>query len=90
MEAVFITNGGTRLVLIPEKEIETRLLQELLAKGDLKADVIKGPVDVLGSPAQGGLLLTPKDIDVTIKAEDVCGVQLAKEYMEESWEREIL
>ena len=90
MEAVFITNGGTRLVLIPEKEIERTLLEELLSKGSITADIIKGPVDIMGSPAQGGLLLTPKDRDVTIKTEDVRGVQLAKEYMEEQWETEIL
>lgn len=90
MEAVFITNGGTRLVLIPEKEIETHLLQELLAKGDLQADVIKGPVDVLGSPAQGGLLLTPKDRDVTSKSEDVRWVQFHETNLEESREAEVL
>lgn len=90
MEAVFITNGGTKLVLIPEKEIERHLLEELLAKGSVQADVVKGPVDVLGSPAQGGLLLTPKEHDVTSKTEAVRGVQLAKEYMEEQWETEIL
>ena len=90
MEAVFITNGGTRLVLIPEKEIETHLLQELLAKGDLQADVIKGPVVVLGSPAQGGLLLTPKDRDVTSKSEDVRWVQFHETNLEESREAEVL
>ncbi len=90
MEAVFITNGGTRLVLIPEKEIETHLLQELLAKGNLQADVIKGPVDVLGSPAQGGLLLTPKDRDVTSKSEDMRWVQFHETNLEESREAEVL
>lgn len=86
MEAIFITNGGTKLVLIPEKEIERVLLQELLSKGDIKADLIKGPVDVMGTPAQGGLLLRPKERDDPNKIEDVREVQLAKEYMEESRE----
>jgi hypothetical protein len=44
----------------------------------------------MGQPAQGGLLLRTKDYDVTIKTEDVRGVQLAKEYMEESREAEVL
>lgn len=86
MEVVFITNGGTKLVLIPEREIERTLLEELLSKGSITADIIKGPVDVLGSPAQGGLLLRPKERDDSNKIEDVRGVQLAKEYMEESRE----
>jgi hypothetical protein len=90
MEVVFVTNGGTKLVLIPEKEIERILLQELLSKGSVTADIIKGPVDIMGQPAQGGLLLRTKDYDVTIKTEDVRGVQLAKEYMEESREAEVL
>lgn len=90
MEVVFITNGGTKLVLIPEKEIERVLLEELLSKGQITADIIKGPVDILGTPAQGGLLLRAKEYDVTIKTEDVRGVQLAKEYMEESREAEVL
>lgn len=86
MEVVFITNGGTKLVLIPEKEIERALLEELLTKGSIKADIVKGPVDILGTPAQGGLLIKPKEQDDTIKTEVVRGVQLAKEYMEESRE----
>ena len=44
MEAIFITNGGTRLVLIPEKEIERILLEELLSKGYIQADLVRGPV----------------------------------------------
>lgn len=83
MEAIFITNGETRLVLIPEKEIERTLLEELLAKGDLKADIVKGPVDVLGTPTQGGLLLTPKHHDATSKTETVRGLQFHEENMEE-------
>ena len=90
MEVVFITNGGTKLVLIPEREIERTLLEELLSKGAITADIIKGPVDIMGSPAQGGLLLRPKENDVTVKAEDMRGVQFAKEYMEEPREGEVL
>lgn len=90
MEAIFITNGGTRLVLIPEKEIERILLEELLSKGYLQADLVKGPVDVLGTPAQGGLLLTPKESDVTSKEENVRRVQLHANNMEEQREAEVL
>lgn len=90
MEVVFITNGGTKLVLIPEREIERTLLEELLSKGSISADIIKGPVDVLGSPAQGGLLLRPKERDDPNKIEDLRGVQLAKEYMEEPREGEVV
>ena len=90
MEVVFITNGGTKLVLIPEREIERVLIEELLAKGTIQADIVKGPVDVLGSPAQGGLLLTPKENYVTSKTEDVRGVQFPQVDLEESREREVL
>jgi len=90
MEAIFITNGGTRLVLIPEKEIERILLEELLSKGYIQADLVKGPVDVLGTPAQGGLLLTPKERDVTSKSEDVRWVQFHETNMEEQREAEVL
>lgn len=84
MEVVFITNGGTKLVLIPEKEIERTLLEELLSKGSITADIIKGPVDIMGSPAQGGLLLRPKERDDPNKIEDVRGVQHSEDNMEES------
>ena len=84
MEVVFITNGGTKLVLIPEREIERTLLEELLSKGAITADIIKGPVDIMGQPAQGGLLLRTKDYDVTSKAEDVRRVQHSEDNMEES------
>ena len=89
MEIVFITNGGTKLALIPERDIETKLLEELLSTGSIKADIIKGPVDILGLPTQGGLLLQSIENDTT-KVKNVRGVQLAKEYMEESPEREVL
>ena len=90
MEVVFITNGGTKLVLIPEKEIERTLLEELLSKGSITADIIKGPVDIMGSPAQGGLLLRPKERDDPNKIEDVRGVQHSEDNMEEPREGEVL
>lgn len=57
MKTIFVTNGKTRLVLIPERDTEKILVDELMQSGDLVVDVIRGPVDVLGMPAQGGLII---------------------------------
>lgn len=57
MKTIFVTNGKTRLVLIPERDAEKILIDELMQSGDLIVDIIRGPVDVLGSPAQGGLII---------------------------------
>lgn len=57
MEAIFVTNGETKLVLIPERETERILLDELMQRGDVIAHFVRGPVDILGKPAQGGVVL---------------------------------
>lgn len=57
METIFISNGETKLILIPERETEKQLVAELMSQGTITVDFVRGPVDVLGTPAQGGILL---------------------------------
>jgi hypothetical protein len=76
METLFITNGETKLVLIPERETERVLLDELMKQGKIQVDFVRGPVDVLGKPAQGGVIIQPeftivKDTDDTPEVKEM-------------------
>lgn len=64
METIFISNGVTKLILIPERDTEKQLIDELMKAGAIRVDFVRGPVDVLGTPAQGGLLLSPQTTDI--------------------------
>ena len=67
---------------------ERILLEELLNKGSVRADMIKGPVDIMGRPAIGGMLI--QGSYDTIKAETVRPVQPDETYLEERREAEVL
>lgn len=72
METIFVTiNQETKLVLLPENTTERALLEDLLKKGGVEADQIKGPVDIMGRPAIGGVLIQSKQTNVTDKTQDL-------------------
>lgn len=57
MEHIFISNGQTQLVLIPETEIDTGLLKELMNGGPMEIDWIRQPVGVLGKSVTNGVII---------------------------------
>ncbi len=60
MEHLFISNGHTQLVLIPENEMDTLLLDRILSHGPVEIEYIRQPVGVLGKSVQGGIIIRPK------------------------------
>ena len=83
METIFVTiDQETKLVLLPETNTERVLLEELLNKGSVTADVIKGPVDIMGRPAIGGVLIQASYRNDTSKDEDVRPVHPDETYLE--------
>lgn len=89
METIFVTiDQQTKLVLLPETATERILLEELLNKGSVTADIIKGPVDIMGRPAIGGMLI--QGSYDTIKTETVRPVQPNETHLEERRETEVL
>ena len=84
METIFVTiDQETKLVLLPETTTERILLEELLNKGSVRADMIKGPVDIMGRPAIGGVLIQATYCNDTIKTETVRPVQSDETHLEE-------
>lgn len=60
MEHLFICNGYTQLVLIPENEMDSLLLDRIMSPGDVEIEYIRQPVGVLGKSVQGGIIIRPK------------------------------
>ncbi len=57
MEHIFICNGETQLVLIPENETDASLLKELMKDGPVEIDWIRQPVGILGKSVKDGLII---------------------------------
>jgi len=60
MEHLFITNGHTQLVLVPENEMDTLLLDKIMSAGDIEIEYIRQPVGILGRSVKGGVIIRPK------------------------------
>ena len=91
MEVIFITEEqNTKLVLLPETTVERLLLEDVLKRGQIQADLIKGPVDIMGRPALGGLLIQPGINNDTSKAEKVFALHTDEIHLEERREAEVL
>lgn len=63
MEHLFISNGHTQLVLIPENEMDTLLLDKIMSSGPIEIEYIRQPVGVLGKSVKGGVIIRPKHHD---------------------------
>lgn len=91
MEVIFVTEDqNTKLVLLPETSVERLLLEDVLKRGQITADLIKGPVDIMGKPALGGLLIQPVLKNDTSKAEKVFSLHTDEIHLEERREAEVL
>lgn len=60
MEHLFISNGHTQLVLVPENEMDTMLLERIMSSGPIEIEYIRQPVGVLGKSVKGGIIIRPK------------------------------
>jgi hypothetical protein len=65
MEHIFISNGTTQLVLIPENDVDRLLLEKLLADGPITVDKIRNPVSILGKSVQDGLIVRKNSVNKT-------------------------
>lgn len=61
MKVEVLMNGTTKIVLIPENDIETAILANV-AKGDVEATTISQHTQILDKVIQDGLVISPKVI----------------------------
>lgn len=65
MEHLFVSNGTTQLVLMPENEIDRLLLDRILSDGPVEIEYIRQPVGILGRSVNGGVIIRKKTNQVT-------------------------
>lgn len=61
MEHIFVTNGETQLVLVPQSDMDAGLLKELMEGGPVEIDWIRQPVSILGKSVTNGLIIRKKN-----------------------------
>jgi len=57
MEHIFISNGCTQLVLLPENDLDKLLLDKILGEGSVEVELIRQPVSILGKSVTGGIII---------------------------------
>jgi hypothetical protein len=57
MEHIFISNGTTQLVLLPENELDKLFLDKILGEGPVEIELIRQPVSILGKSVTGGMII---------------------------------
>jgi hypothetical protein len=75
MEHIFIANGTTQLVLIPENEIDRLLLDRILSEGPVEIEYIRQPVGVLGKSVKDGVIIRKKTTHDTSETEVLSWLQ---------------
>ena len=60
MEHIFIANGQTQLVLVPENEAERLLIDKILSNGPVEVSYIRQPVGILGRSVKDGIIIRRK------------------------------
>jgi hypothetical protein len=65
MEHIFIANGTTQLVLIPENDVDRVLMEKLLSEGPITVDKIRNPISVMGKSVQDGLIIRKNTLTST-------------------------
>ena len=60
MEHIFIANGQTQLVLVPENEAERLLIDKILSNGPVEVSYIRQPVGILGRSVKDGIVIRKK------------------------------
>lgn len=57
MEHIFISNGQTQLVLLPENDTDRTLLDKLLSEGPVVIERIRNPLSILGHSVQDAVII---------------------------------
>jgi len=69
MKVEVLINGTTKIVLIPENEIEVAIIKAIVANGHVDAISITQPTQILDKVIQDGLVISEKALDKTFKSE---------------------
>jgi len=86
MEHVFVSNGTTQLVLIPENALDTLLLERIVDGGPVEIEFIRQPVGILGQNVTGGVIIrkkSPSPYDTT-EVETLPWLQPEETHLEKS------
>lgn len=57
METIFIVNGTTQLVLVPQNEMDRMLLDKLTNNGPIEVVPINQSVGILAKPVKDGIII---------------------------------
>lgn len=83
MEHVFIANGTTQLILIPENEVDRLLLDRILSEGPVEIAYIRQPVGILGKSVKDGIIIRKKINYDTSQTESMPWMQTDETNLEE-------
>ncbi len=90
MEHIFISNGTTQLVLVPENEIDRMLIDRLLSDGPLEIEYIRQPVGILGNSVKDGVIIRKKISYDTSQTETMQCMQIDETNLIESSQKQVL
>lgn len=57
METIFVVNGTTQLVLVPQNELDRILLDKLINNGPIEVVTITQSVGILAKPVKDGIII---------------------------------
>lgn len=57
MEHIFVANGETQLILVPENELDKLLLERIIDGSNIQVEWIRQPVGVLGKSVKDGVII---------------------------------
>lgn len=57
METIFIVNGTTQLVLVPQNEMDRMLLDKLVNNGPVEIVTITQSLGILARPVKDGIII---------------------------------
>lgn len=65
MEHIFVSNGSTQLVLLPENDLDRLLLEKILGEGPVEVELIRQPVSILGKSVNGGIIIRKQSVNLS-------------------------
>jgi hypothetical protein len=84
MEHIFISNGLTQLVLIPENEVDRLLMERILGDGSpIEIEYIRQNVGILGKSVKNGIIIRKKQPYDPTQTENVQRVSFNEADLEE-------
>lgn len=71
METIFISDGNVQLVLLPQNDLDSLLLNKLLGKDPIEVEVVRQPASVLGKSVKDAIIIKTKISQDASKAEEL-------------------